>query len=168
MNNHLVMLCVLGTTFVFSGCGGREVSGPPELKLGHHECAECGMLINDERCSAAMIVDRGRGREYVMFDDIGCALDYEADNAPEQKVLERFFHDHTSKQWIVSGPPVFVYADREKLQTPMGSGIAAFATRSGAELVQREATGDVIEFASLVSARRAWLEAHFGKTDSPR
>ena len=64
-----------------AGCARVDLSRPPELRAGRDECGECGMLISDERCAAASLVERDGAREFVLFDDIGCQLAFEEERA---------------------------------------------------------------------------------------
>lgn len=148
-------------------CGGEELTGPPEVKLGRHECAECGMLINEDRCSTALLVeDRGR-RDYWHFDDIGCMLDIERKRAGEVRIIERFVRDYDTKDWLPAQQASFLMAHPKQLHTPMGTGIVAFATQAQATQAQAQFPGEVHDHASLVLARIAWLEKHFGPLDPP-
>ncbi|MDI1290569.1 MAG: nitrous oxide reductase accessory protein NosL [bacterium] len=152
---------------VLAGCGRSELQGPPELRLGHDECAECGMMINEERCASAAIVEVAGQRRYAMFDDIGCMLDYEHDHRNELRTVDRFLHDHGTKAWIPASTAVVLYAEAGKLQTPMGSGIVAFADAAAAENARVTYGGKLFDYVGLVPARRAWLEARFGEADEP-
>lgn len=160
----IIVICITGVS-VINACSSSELSGPPTIKLGRHECKECGMLVNEDRCSSALLVDdRGR-RDYWHFDDIGCMLDAERKHKDDVRVLERFVRDHASREWITVEQATFVMAHPKKLHTPMGTGIVAFSTRSDAEATQREHAGEVHDFAALTRARIAWLEKQFGSLE---
>ena len=158
-----IIACIVGIAGAPAGCDRGELAGPPTLHPGKDDCAECGMLINEDRCSSGLLIDRNGVREHIVFDDIGCMLEYEHAKHDGVKVIDRFVHDHKTKAWVASGTAFFLYADPEKLSTPMGSGIVAFADRAAAEQAQREFGGDVMDFTLLVPARRAWMEARYGK-----
>ena len=148
-----------------AGCIRQELSGPPELRPGRDECAECGMIINEERCSAALLVSRDGVKEHALFDDIGCLLDY-AQERPDE-VLEVFVHDHTTRAWLEAERATFILADETKLKTPMGSGIAAFADPDAAELAAREFSGRTLRHTDLAQARKDWMRERFGSPDRP-
>lgn len=152
------VLCAL------TGCSSNELSGPPTVKLGRHECKECGMLVNEDRCSSALLVeDRGR-RDYWHFDDIGCMLDAERKHK-DVKVLERFVRDHDTRAWTHAEQAFFVMAHPKALHTPMGTGIVALAHRPRAEATKNEYAGELHEYPSLVAARIAFLEKLFGAVE---
>jgi copper chaperone NosL len=130
------------------------MTGPPELRLGREECAECGMLVSEDRFSAAMLVDRNSETLYLFFDDVGCLLDYEHKQPGDVAVHERYAHDHGDRQWLVAEEAVYVLAGATVLPTPMGSGIAAFASREHAEATAAKLSGEVLDWPALRKARR--------------
>ena len=136
-----------------AGCGRRELSGPPELRSGRDECAECGMLIHDDRAASAMLVERDRRREHLLFDDIGCMLDHERERGALWRPVEGFVHDHATREWVGSGAAVYLLTSGAALQTPMGSGIGAFAGRAGAEEAQGQFGGEIMDYRALAAAR---------------
>ena len=155
-----VALCAMGFSM---GCDRAEMAGPPELRLGRTECAACGMLINEDRCSSAfLITERGR-RDHLCFDDIGCMIDYEQEPDAGVLIIEGFVHDYDTRAWVPTGEAVFLYADADALPTPMASGIVAFGARPQAEEALEEFGGQLMSYAELREARRAWMEARYGK-----
>ncbi len=156
---------ILGAV-VLAGCGREPLSGPPELRLGRDECAECGMIINEDRCSSALLIERDGRREHIAFDDIGCMLDYEFENRATLVIVQGFVHDHSTQAWVQTDAASSLFAERERIPTPMGSGIVAFAGRQGAEAAQADIGGRIMDYAELAPARRAWMEALYGKPRS--
>lgn len=154
MKHLLSMLLLLGLPAI-TACDRDERNGPPTLRLGRDECAECGMAIHEERSAAAMLIDRNGRRDYLLFDDIGCLLDIDRSRGPELKVLERFVHDYAGNEWTLAETALFLGTDGSTLHTPMASGLAAYVNREGAEAGQWQYGGQVIEFSSLA----AWREA---------
>ncbi len=149
-----VLVC-MGVAFT-GACRRDDISGPPTLRPGRDECAECGMAIHEERSAAAMIVERDGRRDSLVFDDIGCLLDMEG--ARQGKIVARFVHDHGSGSWIQGDTAVFVATDGSNLHTPMASGIAAYADQTGAAGGQREFGGEVLDFDALAKWRRQQVE----------
>jgi nitrous oxide reductase accessory protein NosL len=145
------MFCVLAGVI---GCEHKLLSGPPTLRLGRDECGHCGMLINEDRCSSALLIEQERALEHVLFDDIGCMLDYEHEHAGEVRVVEAFVHDHTSRVWSTSSASLFLLTTTDRLATPMGSGMVAFADRAGAEQARQKFGGEIVESTQLADARR--------------
>lgn len=145
-----------------AACGGDPLSGPPRLRLGREGCAECGMLVSEERSSAAMLIERRGRREYLFFDDIGCLLDHAHWNADTLHITSSFVHDHGTRAWVDASAATYLLSDPDRLPTPMASGIAAFEARAAAEKARAEFGGDLLDFGSLIPARRAWMDARYG------
>lgn len=148
-------------------CGGDELSGPPDLRLGRDECVECGMLINENRCSSAFLIERDGRREHVMFDDIGCMLDYQHAERTGVVVLAGFVHDHNTRAWVEHATAAYLVTDPDRLPTPMGSGMVAFADQHSAEKARAEYSGSITDYPGLTPARQAWLEARRAKAQQP-
>jgi nitrous oxide reductase accessory protein NosL len=148
------------------GCSRGELSGPPELRVGRDECIECGMLIAEDRSSTAMLVDRRGRREYIMFDDLGCMLDFQREKGgPEAdfKELELFVRDHPTGGWVPAAEAWYLLADRHTLITPMGSGLASFATEQTAREWHGRHGGELMRWNSIGEARRVWFQAMYGR-----
>ena len=157
----LIAAAALSVLLAMPGCSRTDLSGPPDLRVGRDECAECGMIVSEDRCSSAMLVEISGRREHIMFDDIGCMLDYERTRAGQFTAVDAFVHDHATRAWVRAREASFLLADRERLPTPMGSGLVAFATREAALEMRKEVGGDVIDHAALPAARADWLRARY-------
>jgi len=158
----------MATAASIASCGSEEVSGPPALRLGRDECAECGMIVSEDRSACAVLVEFKGRREHRMFDDIGCMLDYEHEPPEGVDVVEEFVHDHESGVWAGARECAFLCAPPHALPTPMASGIAAFTSRETAESTRAEVGGEVIDYAALAPARLAWKSERYGrKSDTP-
>jgi len=108
---------------------------PPEIIYGQEMCSACGMVIDVPRFAAATLLIDG---QYLKFDDAGEMLSYHM-NHPEDQVAAWFVHDYPSEKWIRGEQAIFV--ESPSLQTPMGSGIAAFTDRAEAEAFAVERNG---------------------------
>lgn len=157
--NHLLRKVVFLALPLLAACERDGLSGPPTLRLGRDECAECGMAIHDEPASAAIMVEQDGRRDYLLFDDIGCLLDLERSRGTDLRVVGRFVHDHAGGGWLIGEAAVFLVTDGSTLRTPMASGLAAFADQAAAELGQKQYGGEVQRFSELVETRRARAEA---------
>lgn len=157
-----------GVHFAIQGCSRPEATAPPELRVGRDECAECGMIVSEDRCSSAMLIARDGKREYALFDDIGCMLDYERTKTAHDEVVERYVHDYSTRNWVVTRSAVFLLADRQTVHTPMGSGIIAFEDQASADRARKEMAGDTMGIVGVASARRARSDAlHNRPKDGP-
>lgn len=143
-------------------CQRAELTGPPELRLGRDQCVECGMIINEDRFSSAALIDNKYDqREHILFDDVGCMLDYQREH-PDVAFVDLFAHDADTRGWITTDQATFLLADSSAILTPMGSGIAAYATPAAAARAQSEHGGDLLTYADLAPRREAWVHARMG------
>lgn len=163
MTRLTIVLAAAFAAALSVGCERAELSGPPELKLGRHECAECGMIIQEDRFSCAVLVGRAGRREHLLFDDVSCMLDLEREAAESLGVIRRFVRDHGTREWTDAAAATFLLTDRERLLTPMGSGIASLAARSDAERMQSQFGGELLDYESLAAARKKWMEERYGR-----
>jgi hypothetical protein len=152
---------------VLSGCARPPLSGPPELRLGRDECRECGMLISEDRCCAALLLERDGVREYALFDDLGCLLDFERTRLDGAVVVDRFARDYAARQWIPAGTAAYLLAEPERLVTPMSSGMVAFAASAAADEARGRFGGRVLDLAGLQLARAGWAEVRAASASRP-
>ena len=115
----LLLSALLGAAFL-AGCPeGRP--GPAELDTRHEQCAFCRMGVSDRRFAAQLTA---QGAEPKFFDDAGCLRDWmkaPRENAP----WTAFVSDHRTKTFVPAATAVF--AKSPTVQTPMSSGILAWA-----------------------------------------
>lgn len=121
------------------GCGG---DGPPTVRYGQEECVRCRMIVNDDRFAAAAVTASGEARK---FDEIGCLIDYLADH-PEA-VRSLWVRGYRSGTWLNARTAYFAHGP--KLQTPMGAGLAAAATKEEADSLAAEWGGKLLRFDEL-------------------
>lgn len=142
MKRMLGMLMVSGAACI-AGCGGADPDRPPEVIIGDSVCAECNMIISDERWATATVVDGPRGPTPLLFDDFNCQVNHEARHT-DLSILTRWSHSHASSAWIRTGDAVFLVSPG--LRSPMGSGVAAYAGRDEADAFLDELGGDLVGF----------------------
>lgn len=162
MNRARLIAMSLAVASALPACDRAEESGPPALRFGRDECAECKMSIVDEKSAAAARVRTPHGVEPLLFDDIGCLLDLERWK-PQTQVVERWTRDYGSRAWTRAETAAYVFS--EKIHTPMGSWIAAYADPADAAAAQREYGGDVLTFEQLVARRATWMEERYGRRE---
>lgn len=126
---------------VSAGCGARP-SGPqpPDIAMGHDVCEQCGMVISEPRFACATVLNDGTIRK---FDDIGDMVMYHFER-PDQQVSAYFVHDYNTEAWTRGEPAFYVRSDR--IKSPMGHGLAAFATKADAETHATQVSGTVLNF----------------------
>ncbi|MCL5999551.1 MAG: nitrous oxide reductase accessory protein NosL [Chloroflexi bacterium] len=113
---------------------------PPDIAYGHDICEQCGMMIDDPRFAAAMLLENG---QTLKFDDAGEMFAYHVEH-PDQPVRAWFVHDYEDQSWL-RGENAF-YVVNEKVHSPMGTGVAAFVRRPAAEKLAQDLGTSVLTF----------------------
>ncbi len=123
----IVLWVAVAAAGLTAGCR-RAPAWPPgaaPVALGEEACRHCRMIITDERSGAQRHARSGEVRHY---DDVGCLrADAGAGAVEPAGVFVRSWRDGSwvrgDRAWIVRA---------HDLRTPMGSGLAGFATREEA------------------------------------
>lgn len=110
-----------------SGCGPSE-SRPVDIESGD-VCSSCGMVISQLRLASEIIFNS----KVYKFDDLGCLSRYKTKHSQTIHGTA-YVTDFATKQWIRFDAATIVPTD---LQTPMGSGLVAFADSSRANSFAR-------------------------------
>ena len=131
---------VVIAAFMTLGCQRRIAEEPPQIRYGQHACAECRMLINEERFAAAVDTTDGT----VAFDAVECLVRWLADGGTARRV---WVHDYDSSAWLAGRTAWFVRS--RELATPMGAGLVALATEQAARELGSRIQGDVLRFEEL-------------------
>ena len=129
------------------GCEMRQASAPPRIRYGEAPCDTCRMLISEERTAAALRTAAG---DVQQFDDIDCLLRGVA--AAAGSVTHVWVHAYDAERWLNAQEAWYVMSP--ELMTPMGSGLAAFATQAAADEAARQQRGSVLRWADLPRATR--------------
>mgnify|MGYP005852889093 CR=1 FL=1 len=136
----LLLLAVL-----LIGCG--QESGrlePPEIRYGRDTCAQCGMIISDPRFAAAAATADGT---VTLFDDIGDLLAYRKANQPAWAAI--WVHDYDTQEWLRAEDAWYLLGPG--VRSPMGWGIAAFASEEAARARQGELGGELLRWEELLA-----------------
>lgn len=145
--------------FVSACAQGTAEIRPPDIRYGEDVCAECNMIISDPRFAAAYAIEISAGRyQQLAFDDIGDMLLY-ATKHPEQKIVGSYVHDYQTEEWLDAADAHFVISSA--IATPMGHGIAAFATEENAQAFALETRGEMLTWDALQArGQNASLHLH--------
>lgn len=144
---RIILLVMVVLTLLAAGCSQATEIKPPTIRYGEDKCADCDMIISDERFAAAAIREINAGDyESLLFDDIGDLVRYMAQHN-DQKFVAAYVHDYDTKAWIEAEKAV--YMDSDTLKTPMATGLAASSSQSGAEALAAQWNGKVIDWEAV-------------------
>jgi len=125
---------------------GKQPGGPPSIRYGKDLCDECRMIINEDRFAAAA----GQNGQVTKFDSVGCLLRY---SLPRPGLKIFWVKSHSTAEWLDAATAFFVFS--EQISAPMGHGIAAEATKSGAQKLADKVRGQIFTFTELISNLKA-------------
>lgn len=126
--------------------GEEKLSGDPKIRYGSEPCAQCGMVISDDRFAAA--IRESSSREY-HFDDTGCMIVH-ARQSPPPAGAAYYVRDFAAGVWLDA--PSASYVNAPGIKSPMAYDIAAFSSPSAASDFARARTGTPDTWAQLMSS----------------
>lgn len=118
--------------------------GPPTISYGSDSCAHCKMIISDARFAAAWRDTSGKAAR---FDDIGCMVGMYQEMPPAEGTTF-WVNSYLDESTLSAVEATFVVSDT--ILTPMAYGIAAVATRSEADTLVQQQSGETKTWASLL------------------
>ena len=127
----------------FVACSGGAPPKPVDIAEGD-TCTYCKKPIIDKRFAAEFATRDGFVRK---FDDIGCMIEH-AKKGNKGAIAAFFTVDYDKKEWMKAEE--MSYLRSKNLQTPGGSGIAAFADKSRAQALATQFKGESLGFADLM------------------
>ncbi len=136
---------VAGMILVTAVLGCQQ--GPQAIAYGTDACEFCAMTISDDRYGAAILTDKGRTYK---FDSIECMLQatMEGEKLASVQVDQWYVTSYPARGVLVSAPAVSFLASGN-LPSPMGAGLTAFANQVDAENMQREKSGEILNWSGL-------------------
>ena len=134
----LIFILSLG----FASCARKSGSEALPIMLGKEPCAECHMIIADQRFAGEAMDQTG---EVYKFDDIGCLKIFTA-RSPENFKKIWVFDFYSSKATLTESA-FFMVSD--KLLSPMGYRIAAFMNESEVREAKLEMNGQLFGWDEL-------------------
>jgi copper chaperone NosL len=144
-HRSFLAILLLAAAVLISACAaGSAEPAAPKIHYGEDICSECGMIINDPRFAAAYAANEGEGAyQTFIFDDIGDMLHHIQKNLTLAGA-GWWVHDYQSEEWIDATTAWFVVSDA--IKSPMGHGLAAFATEDAAAQFAAEVNGQVFDW----------------------
>ena len=138
---HVFMLALC---LPLMSCGDAPTLDPPEVRWGQDVCAECGMILSDDRYAAAVVAIHDGQREVFLYDDVGEMLAHPPKTGGDVRYWAR---DMRARGWIDATSAHYVRA--QSMHTPMGYGVAALTDPREAQKLRDETDGQVLTYAEL-------------------
>jgi len=140
---------LLAQCLVWAGC---RPGGPEQINYGEDVCEHCLMTIADQRYGAQLITTRGRA---LKFDAVECL-------AAEYLAMDR---GDVASLWVTdfASPGRFMPADgavylrSERLRSPMGLGLTAFADSAALNAALSQYGGEALDWQGVLRfVQAAW------------
>ncbi len=125
---------------VLAGCSSAQQ--PAQVDTRNDSCAYCRMMVSDVRFAAQIVAP---GEEPRFFDDVGCLRDFLKKNVATKGAVA-YVADHRTKEWVAAAKAVYVR--NERVATPMGSNILAYADAASRD-ADRDGTGTPLTAADV-------------------
>ncbi len=139
------LVSLLAVLPVLTGCD----SGPQAIEYGKDECAGCKMILVDKHYGTEFITEKGK---VFKFDDVNCMIEFtRKEPAGSEQTGKCFIIDFNQPNRFLKADEA-VFLQHEKLRSPMGSHIGAFASAEAAEAVRKElgGGGSVLSWAEVL------------------
>jgi copper chaperone NosL len=141
---------VAQTVGLFATCCLTSCDARPEpMRYGKDECADCKMIISDQRYGAEIVTKKGK---VLKFDDLCCMADFERRGAVlGSEVKIRVIADFNRPNVFIPIDQAF-FLKNDDLKSPMGSNSAAFATDAELQNVKKQmGAGETARWPDVVS-----------------
>jgi copper chaperone NosL len=112
--------------------------GPKAIRYGQDECAECKMTLVDRHYGAELITAKGKVHT---FDDLNCLLTFQRRDATNPGSAASLVVIAFNRSGVFLPVEQAFFLRHDRLHTPMGSGLAAFATAAELETARTELGG---------------------------
>lgn len=122
-------------TVFFVSC---EIS-PQKIEYGTDACHYCDMTIVDRQHSAQLVSTKGKAFKY---DAIECMVHSLQENMGDTEIAMYLVADFDKPGELMDATSS-TYLVSEKIQSPMGANLSAFANKEGAEKTKEKFSGEV-------------------------
>lgn len=120
-----------------TGLAACEAKAEP-FRYGRDECADCRMIISDQRFGAQIVTRKGR---VLKFDDICCLEDHvTSGRVAESDIKQRVVADFAKPNGLIPAERA-LFLRHADLKSPMGSNTAAFSTEADRDRARGELSG---------------------------
>lgn len=120
---------------------------PEPLNMGKDACYTCKMTLMDNKFGAEIVTKKGK---IYKFDDLNCMINFNKSGyESEENVEHRLVVDFTQPDKWIDAAKAF-YVKSPKINTPMGSQVAAFEKKQDLEKFNAEMPGTALTWNELV------------------
>lgn len=120
-------------------------SEPPSIHFGKDQCALCKMTIMDKKFGAVLVNQKSK---QLKFDSGECMVQYLTANK-DFEPAQFLIINYTKPEELLDATAAF-YLHGGEVNSPMGGQLAAFKSRSDAEVLQKDLKAELILWAEVL------------------
>ena len=121
---------------------------PEPLAMGKDACYTCKMTLIDNKFGAEIVTKKGK---VYKFDDLNCMINFNNSGyEPDENIEHRLVVDFTQPDKLIDATKIF-YCQSVKINSPMGSHVAAFEKKLDLEKFNSEWKGTTFTWNKLVT-----------------
>lgn len=118
---------------------------PEKFEFGHDNCSYCSMTIVDQKHASQIVTTKGKVHKY---DSIECLV-RDSKKLDESSIALKIVTDFESGTDLINAESAFFLISPE-IPSPMGANLSAFSDKAKAEHTQREKTGELFGWNTLL------------------
>lgn len=121
---------------------------PEPLTMGKDACYTCKMTLMDNKFGAEIVTKKGK---VYKFDDLNCMINFNNSGyESEQNIAHRLVVDFAQTEKLIDATKSF-YSKSAKINSPMGSHVAAFERQEDLDKFSSEWQGTTLTWNELVT-----------------
>jgi copper chaperone NosL len=121
---------------------------PEPLTMGKDACFTCKMTLMDNKFGAEIVTKKGK---VYKFDDLNCMIRFNNDGfEPQENIEHCLVVDFAQTHKLIEATKTF-YCKSAKINSPMGSQVAAFEQKQDLEKFNSEWQGEILTWDELVT-----------------
>lgn len=121
---------------------------PEPLIMGKDACYTCKMTLMDNKFGAEIVTKKGK---VYKFDDLNCMINFNnSGHEPEENIEHHLVVDFAQTNKLIDATTTF-YSKSAKINSPMGSQVAAFEKKEDLEKFNSEWQGTPLTWNEVVT-----------------
>lgn len=137
------LLVFISVSFALICCTSCSIQ-PEEINYGKDACHFCKMAIVEKKYGSEIVTEKGKVFKY---DAIECMLRAMKEKDLSENSLFLVTDYHTPEKLIDATKATFLIS--EKIRSPMGANLSAFANNDSAKLMQKEQGGTLFNWTEI-------------------
>ncbi len=138
------LLLFISTIFIINSCSEPTAR---DIEYNQDQCNLCQMKVTDQRYGAELITKKGKLYFYDSVECLGNEINKESFKSEDIHSL--WVTDYTAPKKLIDAKKSY-YLHSEKMPSPMGMFLTAFADKATAEKFQQKNGGELMNWTELL------------------